>query len=257
MLVVCYGIAKSGSTLAYELVRGVLMSAGHSQKKFAHHALKPRGRGNHMASVRPADLESLIEALGDERILAAKTHQCFEDADFRRMEELQHQRKLQVFTSYRDPRDMCLSLIDHGARSREAGRPGFSRVHDLSRAVEVIERAIPKFAKWSSLRGSLRLYFETVAFEPDAAIDVIEAGLGVVCDRKKAKRHAFEKAFTQRNKAQKTRHEEELSATEKEAMLDAFGPFIERVCRSKDDSWFGEFRSQMLAGSDSRQIRVL
>ena len=256
MLVICYGIAKSGSTLAYELVRGVLMSAGYSQDKFDHGALKPRLGGNHMASLERAELESLIAAIGCENIVAAKTHKCFEDPDFPWMEDLQRHRKIQVVASYRDPRDMCLSLLDHGRRSREAGRRAFSGVRKISRAIEVIEKAIPKFAKWSSLEGSLRLYFETVAFAPDDAIDAIERALGVSCDHEEAKRHAFEDAFTQHNKGKKARYEEELSERESQAMLRTFGPFIERVCRENDETWFEEFRRRILSGADSSQTQA-
>ena len=248
MLVICYGIAKSGSTLAYELVKGVLASAGQSQRKIKSAGLKPRGRGNHLDSVERAHLAELINTIGPERIIAAKTHKCFDVADFEWLEEQQAARKLQVITSYRDPRDMCLSLVDHGERSREAGRSGFARIGDLERAAQLIKNAIPKFAKWSSLKGAMHLYYETVAYDPDDAIDAIEACLGVTGDHAEAKFHAFETAFTQKNKVKRNRYVDEMSEDQKAQMLETFGEFIERVCQKDDPAWFSEYRARVLSG---------
>ena len=257
MLVICYGIAKSGSTLAFELVKGVLESAGHSQKKLkGAPGIKPRGRGNHMESVEKADLAALIDAVGPDRIVAAKTHKTFDDALFAWMEEQQRLRRLQVVASYRDPRDICLSLIDHGARSRDSGRRGFSRIKDLDDAEHVVSRAIGKFAKWGALEGTLRLYFETAAFDPDAAIAAIEGVLGVKGDAESAKKHAFEDAFTQRNKAKRSRYLDEMDEAEQARMLKTFGSFIEQACLAKDDQWYRAIRGRLLAGVPSEEIGV-
>lgn len=246
MLVICYGIAKSGSTLAYELVKGVLMSAGHDQKKLRSRGLKPRRRGNYMASLKRDELSELVDTIGPGRIVAAKTHMVFPDDMFEWLEELQAARKLQVVASYRDPRDMCLSLVDHGERSRTKGTKDFARIRDLEDATRLIAKAIGKFARWASLEGSLRLYYETVAYAPDDAIDAIEKALGVTCDHAAAKAHAFEDAFTQRNKATRNRYEDELDDDEKREMLENFGPFIARVCQANDPAWFAEFRASLL-----------
>ncbi len=257
MLVICYGIAKSGSTLAYELVKGVLESAGHSQKKLkGARGIKPGGRGNHLSSVDKEDLAALIDEIGPDRIIAAKTHKSFEDTLFPWMEEQQRLRRVQVLASYRDPRDLCLSLVDHGARSREAGRHAFARIRDLDDAERTVSRAIWKFAKWGALEGTLRLYFESVAFEPDKVIEDIERALGVKCDPEAAKKHAFEDAFTQRNKAKRNRYLDEMDEGQKARMLEAFRPFIERVCNGSGDEWYREFRGNILAGKSSPESRA-
>jgi hypothetical protein len=257
MLVICYGIAKSGSTLAFELVRGLLESAGHSQKKFkGATGLKPGSRGNHLDSVDKESLAALIDEIGPDRILAAKTHKVFDEESFVWMEEQQRLRRLQVMASYRDPRDICLSLVDHGARSRDNGRRGFARVENLDDATLMVQRAITKFAKWGALEGTLRLYFETVAFEPDEAIAAIERTLGVKGDAEATKRHAFEDAFTQRNKAKRNRYLDEMDAAQQAHMLETFGPFIERVCTAKDDEWYRAFRGKLLADAPAQEIGV-
>ncbi len=247
MLVICYGIPKSGSTLAYELVKGILKDAGYSQKRVPSIGVRPGRRGNYIAAMTRDAVADLVKVIGPDRIVAAKTHMEFSDDMFGWLEELQSTRKLQVIASYRDPRDMCLSLIDHGAEARASGRQGFTQISDLTRAANLIEDAIWRFRKWASLRGSLRLFYETVAFAPDEAIDAIEKVLGVTSDHDEVKRHAFEDAFTQKNKARRNRYHDELDETQKAEMLARFGPFIERVCGRSDEQWFTGFREQMLA----------
>lgn len=246
MLVICYGMAKSGSTLAYELVRGVLESAGHSQARIAIKAFRKRGEGNHMATMAQDALEEAIAEIGSERIVAAKTHKVFPDVMFPWIEEMQAQRKLQVIASYRDPRDICLSLVDHGQRSRAKGERSYAHIGDLDRAMQLVEKAIPKFRQWGAVEGTLRLFYETVAFTPDEAIAVIEAALGVKGDAEAAKKHAFEDAFTQLNKARKNRWETELGDAQKAQMLDTFGVFIEKVCGRNDQDWFARHRRRLM-----------
>jgi hypothetical protein len=248
MLVICYGIAKSGSTLAFELVRGALTEAGHSQKKVRSEAIKPHARGNHIASLDRDALQDTMAAIGEDRIVAAKTHKAMPEALFPWLEEMQAARKLQVFASYRDPRDICLSLVDHGVKSRDAGRPGFARIHALDDAADVVERAISKFRTWAALKGTQRLYFDTVAFAPDEAIAAIEHVLGVAADHEAVKRHAFEDAFTQKNKAARHRYEDELGEADRAALDRRFAEFID-VCRSDDQTWFDARRAEILSAA--------
>ena len=246
MLVICYGMAKSGSTLAFELTKGVLSAAGHDQGKVKSDGLKKRRGGNYIAELTRDSVVDIVDAIEPGRIVAAKTHKCFEAEDFSWYEDLQRQRKIQVVASYRDPRDMCLSLVDHGARSRESGQESYAHIEDLKDAARLISNAIPKFRKWASLSGSLRLYYDTVAFSPDVAIDAIERVLGVTADHEEAKKHAFEDSFTQFNKAQKKRFESELSDREKGDMQRRFGDFIEQVCERNEEQWFSGYREQVL-----------
>jgi hypothetical protein len=244
-------MAKSGSTLAFELTKGILSAAGHDQGKVKTSGLKKRRGGNYIAELTPQSVSDIVDAIEPGRIVAAKTHKCFEAEEFSWYEDMQAQRKIQVVASYRDPRDMCLSLIDHGARSRDNGQESYAHIEDLKDAARLISHAIPKFRRWASLKGSLRLYYDTVAFSPDAAIDALEGVLGVTCDREEAKRHAFEDSFTQRNKAQKVRFESEMSEREKGEMQRRFGEFIEQVCEQNDQEWFSTYRDQLLASTDA------
>ncbi len=248
MLVICYGMAKSGSTLTFELVKGVLESAGFEQKRIHTAGLKPKARTNYLVEISRETLTEIIAAIGPDRMVAVKTHQDCPRALFGWLEDLQKERQLQVITSYRDPRDISLSLLDAGARARSKGAGGFSTINKLEDAAKLIEKAIVKFRKWSSLQGALPLYYDTVANMPDDAISAIEGVLGVSSDHAAVIKHAFEDAFTQKNKAKKNRFEEEMSEIEKAKMHARFAAFIE-ICRGDTKEWFAKCRADMLNGA--------
>ena len=113
--------------------------------------------------------------------------------------------------------------------------------------MHAVQRQLLKFQKWASIRGALRLDYEVVAFSPDRAIDAIERAIGIQCDRSYAKRHAFDNAFTQKNKAVMRRHAKELSEQQAQELLSVFSEFIQAVCTKNDDLWFSAFREEFLA----------
>ncbi|HVU22399.1 MAG TPA: hypothetical protein VHE09_16835, partial [Rhizomicrobium sp.] len=159
MLVLCYGMQKSGSTLAFELTCGVLQSTGFAQDFIRNDLHEPReGRvyRNYVEDVTADSVERLIATIGPTRKIAIKTHATFPDEDFARLESLQARGDLQVIASYRDPRDVCLSLLDAGERSRTLERGGFGKFETLDEAAKFVKGRTARFRKWASLRGTLR-----------------------------------------------------------------------------------------------------
>jgi len=253
MLVISYGIPKSGSTLAFEIVRGVLESAGHEQALLcsSRNSAQPAGRGstrNFFARAHRDAVARLIAEIGPDRIIAVKTHSRLNPVDFAWFEERQRAREIRVIASFRDPRDIALSLVDAGARVREqhADRRAFAHIRDLDQAAKRVERRLREFRGWAALEGTLRLDYEDTAFAPDKAISAIERALGVISDHEAVKRYAFTEASTQRNKAAPRRHETELDPERAQALRSRFGGFLKNVSESDDQAWFDKYRARML-----------
>ncbi|HVU22437.1 MAG TPA: hypothetical protein VHE09_17025 [Rhizomicrobium sp.] len=252
MLVLCYGIPKSGSTLAFELVRTALKNAGFGQKTFVNDARDLEGADaglpglrNFINDVDRAKVEGLIAKIGPKNKVAVKTHSPFPDEDFDWLEKAQTSGDLQVFASYRDPREICLSLMDAARKARKRGFDAFNGIEELHKAQRNVEKRIDEFRKWAALKGTVRLGYDITAFESDRALDLIEKTLQIECDRVEVKDYVFYEAPTQRNKATKGRHTE-LSADDNADMLDKFGAFIRRVCEDDDQGWFDERRAELL-----------
>lgn len=249
MLVLCFGIQKSGSTLAFELVRGVLMTAEFAQPFLRNERFKaaepvPENARNFVEHLTREKIEALLAGIGPDRRIAVKTHSGFSGGIFPWLEELQERRELQVIVSRRDPRDICLSLLDAGERSRRLKAGAFTELETLDDAAAYVVKRIARHRKWLALNGTLALDFDAVAYAPDEAIDAIEKTLGVKCDRARAKRHAFEEADTRKNKALRDRHVDEMTDAQKAMMEKIFGSFLGEA---RDDAWREPFRRKLLA----------
>jgi hypothetical protein len=255
MLIISYGIPKSGSTLAYELLRGMLANAGFAQEfaRAAKTTAAPPRRGarrNFVARLTREKIEELVGAIGPDGRIAIKTHDDFDPALFGWLEDMQRRGDIQVIASYRDPRDICLSLLDAAerARAREDGPKAFSHVQDLEHAAEKVGRRLEEFRRWAALKGTLRIDYEELAFDTGKVIDRLERTLGIVCNREQVMRYTFSEALTQKNKAKPRRHEDELDDAQKKIMRREFRSFLRNVCEEDNQEWFDTYREKMLRG---------
>jgi len=248
MLIIAYGIPKSGSTLTYELVRGMLINAGYSQDLASkeHRSVQPlvsRMKRNFSSQMGRAEVEEFIAKIGTEDRIAVKTHAWFEIGDFAWLDALCEKGEVLVVASYRDPRDLCLSLVDAANKARGVGAKAFSNVRDMEHAAKKVRRRLDDFRKWASLRNAVRIDYEDVAFATDGVIDRLEQALGLVCNREEVLRYAFGEAITLKNKAKSRRHEEELDAAQNEALGHKFRNFLRT---GGDQAWFDKSRKKLL-----------
>jgi len=250
MLVISYGIPKSGSTLAYELIRRVLISAGHDQELLHHsraRSINPDPKRNFIGRTQRDIVAALIEKIGPSRVIAMKTHGRIDPANFTWFEERQRAGDIRVIASFRDPRDVALSLLDAGKRA--GGRGPFAEIVDLEIALDRVETRLKDFRLWAALEGTLRLNYEDLAFAPDKAISAIEQALGVSADHEEVIRYVFTEARTLRNKATPRRHETELDAKQAEALRQRFHRFLSNVIESDSQAWFDKYRKRTLRRS--------
>ena len=245
MLVLCYGITKSGSTLAFELVRGILESAGHVQERLPDGPVNPGHPINYSQPLNKKRLNQLLSAVG-ERSIAVKTHGGIGDPMFAYLDELGDARRLQAIVSYRDPRDICLSLVDAGVKARAIGMVEFSEIADLNGAVATVAEQIEKFVKWAALRNALVLDYDTVAFAPDRAIASIEERLSVRADHERVKRYTYEEAFTEKNRAQRDRFRAELTPAQNAELRRVFGEIIANFSEADPGPWRAQTRAEIL-----------
>ncbi len=250
MLVLCYGMQKSGSTLAFELTCGVLQSAGFAQDFIRSDVHAPReGRvyRNFVGKFNTDTLNDLIATIGPSRKIAVKTHSGFTDDMLPQLEASQAKRELQIIASYRDPRDVCLSLLDAGRRDRDAGKGFFAQFDTLESAARFTKTNSARFRRWAALRGALRLSYEQTAYDTEAAIVAIESVLGIQSDHAQVLQHAFVDAFTQKNKAVRTRYKTEMTDAQKGETEKMFRPFIRNACKRDNQAWYDKYRDEMLS----------
>ncbi|MBS7792751.1 hypothetical protein KTR66_22365 [Roseococcus sp. SDR] len=173
----------------------------------------------------PAVLPRLVEAAG-QGILLIKTHAAPSEEWLAAYRGFAAQGLARVHVNHRDPRDVCLALVDAARISRERGTPEFVEFATLEAAACGVQRYLAEAARWNGMPGVLHLRYETCAFQTDAAIDCLKADLGVECRSDLVRHYALRLAYTQRNKAAPNRHRDELDPGQRERLTEMFGPYL-------------------------------
>lgn len=210
MLVFSYGIPKSGSTLAFEMARAVACLGGYRQRKLPE-ALLPGGHKLNFAQALTVDALRGLAAAAAGRILLVKTHACPGPEWVAEYRLLAARGMVSAHVNHRDPRDICLSLLDAGRLARGRGGQAFAEFVTLEDAVAGVRRYLGEHAIWAALPKTLALDYAICAFRMDEAVEAIKADLGVSCPNGLVRLWVQRFAFTYRNKAVPVRHERELT----------------------------------------------
>lgn len=223
-----YGMPKSGSTLAFELTRGLLLRLGHPQDK-RDEVVGGERRVNFLDLVDGADddLRLLDERVPLHQILVVKTH----SAPTQAVRELAGAGRLICQAVFRDPRDNVLSLTDAGARDAIRGKGGFLSMTDMDVAVRACVRSFEVYEQWCEIDGVLTASYDEVAFRSEdflrrvlaqTGCDGQAVDLAALCDEVKQER------FTQFNKGLPRRYRHDLSTDACLRITARFADIIER-----------------------------
>ena len=221
-----YGMTKSGSTLAFELARAALIVAGHDQPRLSTAAVMDRKKLNFVSHLDKSNIEALLaetDAIG--HMIAIKTHTRPDPGVVRLLQE----GRAIAHAVYRDPRDMALSMVDHGRKSRAKGRPGFSEYYTPQDAMVDLRHQSNSLLAWLSLPGVRPLMYDDVAFNMETTTRRIIADLGLDVPASEVIHIATQERFTQRNKGQRARHENEMTPDLSAEFRATFAPMYDKL----------------------------
>ncbi len=230
LLYFSYGMTKTGSTLAFQLVRTALELCGFPQDRVPLDVVNPVLRRNFVNHISPRQMEELKnEAKKRGYPIALKTHMRPDDCVVKAIqsgEAIAH-------ACYRDPRDMALSMLDHARHSRETGEPEFAEITSLAQAFVNIRSQHDSLTAWLRLPGVLPLYFEDIAFNTVETARRILAQLKLKLDAEVLADVVLTQRFTQKNKALRLRYPEEMDADLSNAIATEFAPLINRFIKNR------------------------
>ena len=238
MLVLSYGITKSGSTLAFELAKAVLEGAGYEQARLSDCVVSPGHHINFITKLEPEAIEALICEIGENRKIVVKVHTAIPDLMFPILQQYIRSGDLLVHVCCRDPREICLSLLDAGEQARAKNNKAFSEIVTMDDAIRACSNQLQSMRRWGALPDVLMLYYNDVAFETDRAIAAVNSQFGTSTPAEYIKRQIFERAFTQKNRAIKDRYKHDLTSSQNAALLAKYENFISQVCNERDMGWF-------------------
>ncbi len=198
-LIICYGMTRSGSTLAFQVVSGILQINGFTQNKLNYPFLKEKKENFIPARIITSELLSEINQISGDNYLAIKTHGPLSNEAL----EYLDLNNIPVLISVRDPRDILLSLLEIGERNRSIGQKGFINISSFEDAFRALKKQIRDQMTWNTLlekENTFLVIYEKIIFNYTPLVDFISNIIQrKPIDEKLLKKH-LSNSFTQFNK---------------------------------------------------------
>lgn len=230
LLYFSYGMTKTGSTLAFQIVRSALDLCGFPQDQLSASAIKQASTINFVNHISDAQMDEIkAEMLARGYSVVLKTH-TRPDPVVKRMIK---SGEALAFVAYRDPRDIALSMLDHGRRARAEGKQAFAEFGTMDDVLKNLRHQFNSMAEWLRLPGIIPLYYEDIAFDTVSVAGLILQKLGLKLDPEILTDIVHEDRFTQKNKGVSQRHLTEMPADISEAIEQEFQPFIQKFIKDR------------------------
>ncbi len=241
MLIVSAGMEKSGTGWYFNLTNDVLVAAGHSdsrqiREQYGLHSIMEHFNCN-IGKLTASKLLGFKAPLQDGKTFCVKTHGGYTSdlADFMQDEQVK------ATYIYRDPRDVVLSLLDHGQKARDKSEAHvFGTIRTIQDAVDWVNtKLIPIWEQWASADGVLMVRYEDLfdftLEEMKRLCDFLDIKLSdqellvIASEYAPVNHKTFWKKGLHFNKGQKSRFVSEMKKTEIELCNRHFSPYFGRM----------------------------
>ncbi|MEO1001071.1 MAG: hypothetical protein AAFW69_10815 [Pseudomonadota bacterium] len=225
-----YGVTKTGSTLAFHYVHALMERAGWDQSRLSEAALGNAKMINYFDDLddeMARHLVAEVEERGTPVVL--KTHQRPSATVARLIDE----GRAVGHACYRDPREVVLSMLDHGEKSRRIGAEVFSEIETMDDALASLRHQIDRLTDWLRLPQIIPLCYDDVAFAGAATVGRLAAQLGIEDVPEAVEREVKETRFTQFNKGAPARWRREMCVEDAERIATEFRPMIRQLIRRR------------------------
>jgi len=168
MIYISYGQPKSASTYVVWLINRILrVHYKVSPREFRHNVL-PKDYRNDFQFVSGRLIETMNEFVPADFVCPVKTHAPPDETIVRMLASAE----VKACASFRDPRDVALSLLDIGEkeRTKETQRPAFANIHTIDDVVPKVAKGLRTLKKWLAVEGVLPVPYEMTARRPDLLV---------------------------------------------------------------------------------------
>lgn len=225
-------LMKSGSGWYYNLTNDLLSSHGGDDAREVRHRWRLgaliKDHNCRIGSLRAHRLAPLLLPHAAGRRFAVKTHATPTPA----LRGLIRMGAARVTFNFRDPRDIVVSALDHGARQQQAGGDG--RLAGLTTVDEAIEfvtgHLLPIWEAWAATPTALLVRYEELVADPVHEVLRLAEFCGVPAERADAERVVAEVGAGHSgfgalhfNRGITGRHAEVLSSSELDRCNRSFG----------------------------------
>lgn len=226
MIIITSSVPKSASTAIVRLIKEMITL---SDKRNAQHFLDSKKGHSFFKTINFTTFLSLVWLNMTRGMFVIKTH-CPPTFYIKLLIRLGLSKA--VF-SYRDPRDVVLSVIDHGNRSRLNLDPAasFKNITDIESALNYVTRVLTKHDEWQDYDHTLFIRYEEFMIDKRNTISSLNQYLGFGLSDKKIDeildRHESEKTtYHNYNKGLINRYITEMSVEEIEKCNHIFRDYL-------------------------------
>ncbi|NNF57307.1 MAG: hypothetical protein HKN04_03615 [Rhodothermaceae bacterium] len=241
MIVVSASMKKAGSGWYFNLTNDLLVRAGHAnvralrERYRLHRAL--RGGNCQVNASSPYHTARVFLPLILGHTFAVKTH----GRPSRSVRALMAMGAMKATYIYRDPRDVVLSILDHGQRLREDGNlaNAASGLETVGEAVRYVGDLLDIWEAWRQCPGVLTTRYEDLVADPQRELARLAAFLGLdvgaealaeVVDRyAPGARSATDRCNLHFNRGLVRRFDGAMSPREHVLCRRHFGPYLARM----------------------------
>jgi len=144
-----YGMTKSASSFVYQLEEQIFKLSEYNLVKIPFGIRGNKAPENYVEPITDEKIREILDWLPANAVTVIKTH----GAPSTLACELVNQGKAFASATYRDPRDIAVSLADHGSRSREKGIADFANFIHPFDALQEIKNQLKRLNPWLNLTG--------------------------------------------------------------------------------------------------------
>lgn len=177
MIYICYGITKSASTFLYQMTEEVFRAAGRPVVRLGKPFRQSDSVENYFNFIDHELLGQIQAAIGNQDIVL-KTH----GPPRGNVAQMVAAGEVLASASIRDPREIALSMIDHGARSRRWRTKAFSEFSDAADTLNSIDIQLGCFQDWADT-GALKIFtYNAICYDSPSVIGAIAEQIGATVD---------------------------------------------------------------------------
>ena len=177
MIYICYGITKSASTYLYQMTEEVFRATGRPVVRLGKPFRKADSVENYFNFITPETLNEIEAAIG-KRDIVLKTH----GPPIASVAERIAAGNILASASIRDPREIALSMIDHGARARRWGIKHFTEFGEASDTLNALDIQIGLFESWAAIHSVRIFRYNDICYDSDAVVAGIAEQIGAEVD---------------------------------------------------------------------------
>lgn len=177
MIYICYGITKSASTFLYQITEEVFRAAGKPVPRLGKPFRKADSVENYFNFIDHELLSEIERHTGGQDIVL-KTH----GPPRGDVAKLVAAGKVLASASIRDPREIALSMIDHGARSRRWRIMRFSEFVTLADTLNAIDIQLGCLREWTATERMAVFRYNDICYDSAAVIRTIADQIGASID---------------------------------------------------------------------------